>query len=42
MYDVGPDGRFVMIQNPQGGQEQKIRVVLEWFEELPRLLPPPD
>jgi len=39
-YDVGPDGRFLMIQRgeQEPGQAQ-IHVVINWFEELKRLVP---
>ena len=41
-YDVAPDGRFLMIEvgeeQPVGDQTQ-INVVLNWFEELNRLIP---
>ena len=39
-YDVGPYRRFLMIKNeePEVGQ---IIVVLNWFEELKRLVPTP-
>ncbi len=40
-YDISPDGqRFLMIKEDQtaGGQ---INVVLNWFEELKRLVPTP-
>lgn len=45
-YDVGPDGRFLMIRSIDGpGQEgegvQNIHIVLNWFEELNELVPPP-
>jgi hypothetical protein len=37
-YDVAPDGRFLMlVQNRQ--EEPTIHVVLNWFEELERLVP---
>ena len=40
-YDVGPDGRFVMF--PSAGEEapnvQLARVVVNWFEELRRIVP---
>jgi len=40
-YDVSPDGRFIMVEPwthpPQAVTE--IRVVLNWFEELKRLVP---
>ncbi len=39
-YDVAPDGRFVMIRAEEGaGGTQQINVVLNWFEELKRLVP---
>ncbi len=39
-YDVGPDGQFVMAK-PSGGDEsgRQLVVVLNWFEELERLVP---
>ncbi len=37
-YDVAPDGRFLMIK-PSEGQQTAIHVVLNWFEELKRLVP---
>ncbi len=37
-YDISPDGqRFVMIKEEQG--EAQINVVLNWFEELKRIVP---
>ncbi len=40
-YDVTPDGqRFVMVQGAEVEQTQ-INVVLNWFEELKRLVPTP-
>ncbi len=41
-YDVAPDGqRFVMIKESEEQQESRqIKVVLNWFEELKRLVPP--
>jgi hypothetical protein len=37
-YDVSPDGkRFIMIKGEVSGGE--INVVLNWFEELKRLVP---
>lgn len=40
-YDVAPDGRFVMF--PNSGDEapniQPARVVVNWFQELHRLVP---
>ncbi len=37
-YYVGPDGRFLMIKNEEPGTVP-INVVLNWFEELKRLVP---
>ncbi len=39
-YDVAPDGRFLMIQESQESTPPEIHVVLNWFEELKRLVPP--
>jgi len=39
-YDVAPDGRFLMIQEPQEPAPLGINVVLNWFEELKQLAPP--
>jgi len=40
-YDISPDGqRFLMIKE-EGGQQDQINVVLNWFEELKRLVPTP-
>ncbi len=39
-YDVSPDGRFVMVK-PNQTASTKINVVLNWFEELKRLVPTP-
>ena len=40
-YDVGSDGRFLMIKaaEEEEGQQGQINVVLNWFEELKRLVP---
>ena len=38
-YDVTPDGRFLMIQRHETESPREIRVVLNWTEELKRLLP---
>ncbi len=40
-YDVSPDGlRFLMIRVPEdSGTEDQIHLVLNWFEELKRLVP---
>ena len=39
-YDVAPDGRFLMIREPQEPTPLGIKVVLNWFEELKRRVPP--
>ena len=41
-YDVSPDGqRFLMIKASEQGQApSQINVVLNWFEELKRRVPP--
>ncbi|MFC1794880.1 protein kinase [Planctomycetota bacterium] len=41
-YDVAPDGRFLMIQDPKESPLQRINVVLNWFDELKRLVPSPE
>ena len=33
-YDVAPDGRFLMIQEPEESAPLGIHVTLNWFEEL--------
>jgi len=42
-YDIGPDGRFVVIRSGQadvdGGTASKLILVRNWFEELKRLVP---
>ena len=38
-YDVAPDGRFLMIQEPQEPTPLGINIVTNWFEELKRLVP---
>jgi len=42
-YDISPDGqRFFMIKEGEGsGPQAQINVVLNWFEELKRLVPTP-
>ena len=41
-YDVSPDGkRFVMIRRDEESTSTQINVVLNWFEELERLVPTP-
>jgi Tol biopolymer transport system component len=41
-YDVAPDGRFLMLQDPLEPVPPRINVVLNWFEELKRLVPAED
>jgi hypothetical protein len=38
-YDVAPDGRFLMIQGQGQGSVGTLNLVLNWFEELKRLVP---
>ena len=39
-YDISPDGeRFLMIKESAGGDSAELVVVLNWFEELKRLVP---
>ena len=40
-FDVAPDGRFLMIENPDKGTigRQEIHIVLNWVDELKRLAP---
>ena len=41
-YDVAPDGRFLMLELPRGGDAgelSEIVIVQNWFEELERLTP---
>jgi hypothetical protein len=39
-YDIAPDGRrFLMIQSDQETAPTQLRIVLNWSEELKRLLP---
>jgi len=39
-YDISPDAqRFLMIKAVEGSQSAQINVVLNWFEELKRLVP---
>ena len=42
IYDVTPDGqRFLMIKDVQAASATQINVVVNWFEELKRLVPTP-
>ncbi len=38
-YDVGPDGRLLMVKTPPEAWPRQINVVLNWFEELKRGVP---
>ncbi len=39
-YGVSPDGQhFLMLKREEGDQPAEIHVVLNWFEELKRLVP---
>ena len=41
-YDISADGQqFLMIKAVEGSQSSQINVVLNWFEELKRLVPTP-
>jgi len=37
-YDVGPDGRFLMVEQ-EGSEAVGLDIVLDWFDELERLVP---
>ena len=37
-FDVAPDGRFLMMKRASGSRPEEITVVLNWFEELKRLV----
>ena len=42
MFDVAPDGRFLMLKpsgRAAGAPQKNIIVVQNWFEELKRLVP---
>jgi len=38
-YDVAPDGRFALLQGPPETPVTRLNVVLNWFDELRRLVP---
>ena len=41
-YDIGPNGRLFMIKTREDNEgPTPIHVVLNWFEELKRLVPTP-
>ena len=41
LYDVHPDGRFLMVQNLAEDARTQVTVVLNWFEELKERVPIP-
>lgn len=42
-YDESPDGRFIMIQeDEEEARDTTVHVVLNWTEELKRLVPTPE
>ncbi len=38
-YDIGPDGRFLMIKADPNPPSTQINFIVNWFEELKRLVP---
>ncbi len=38
-YDISPDGQRFLMLKEAGGEPAQINVVLNWFEELKRLVP---
>ncbi len=38
-YSVSRDGRFLMVKNPPESLPRQIHVILNWFEEVRRLVP---
>ena len=41
-YDISPDGqRFLMLKEDTAQEQAQINVILNWFEELKRLVPTP-
>ena len=40
-YDLAPDGRFLMVKPEEQASVSQVNVVLNWFEELTRLVPVP-
>lgn len=39
-FDIGRDGRFLMIKGDNAGLGRQLNIVTNWFEELKRLVPP--
>ena len=40
-YDLAPDGRFLLVKPEEHAYVSEINVVLNWFDELQRLVPTP-
>ncbi len=38
-WDTGPGGELVMVRTRQGSQRTELKIVMNWFEELRRLVP---
>jgi hypothetical protein len=38
-YDVAADGRFLMLKTPEEHVARQVNIILNWFEELERLVP---
>jgi hypothetical protein len=38
-FDVGPAGEFLMVRSRAGSEQTELNIVLNWFEELKRLVP---
>ena len=38
-YDIAPDGRFLVIQPHADSVPNRLNIILNWFEELKRLVP---
>ena len=38
-YDLAADGHFIMVRTPNESLPRRVNVVLNWFEELERLVP---
>ena len=40
-YDVSPDGERFVVNVNSDGEPQRVRMILDWFDELNRLVPTP-
>ncbi len=38
-WDTGPSGELLMVRTRQGSQRTELKIVMNWFEELRRLVP---